>query len=61
MKTEKIVFTVIAEGFAEQFDNRETAKLVYKVLKKCNTDAILYKTITTTETLEFDDSSECWL
>jgi hypothetical protein len=61
MKTEKIIFTVIAEGFAKQFENRDDAKLVYKALKKRCSQATLYKTITKVKTLEFDDSSECWL
>jgi hypothetical protein len=61
MKTEKIVYTVAREGYAEQFDNRITAKRIYRKWKEEYPETILRKTITRVETLEFDDNSECWL
>lgn len=61
MKTETIIYTVAREGYAEQFDNRITAKLVYRQWKEEYPETVLRKTITRIETLEFDDNSECWL
>ena len=61
MKTEKITYTVAREGYEEQFDNRITAKLVYRRMKEEYPETVLRKTITRVEILEFDDNSECWL
>lgn len=61
MKTEKITYTVAREGYAEQFDDRNTAKLIYKQWKEEYPETVLRKTITTVEKLWFDDKSECWL
>ena len=61
MKTEKIIYTVAREGYEEQFDNRITAKFVYRKMKEEYPETVLRKTITRVETLEFDDNSECWL
>ena len=61
MKTEKIIYTVAREGYAEHFDNRITAKLAYRRAKEEYPETVLRKTITRVETLVFDDKSECWL
>ena len=61
MKTENIIYTVAREGYAEQFDNRITAKLVYRRWKEEYPETVLRKTITKVETLIFDDKIECWL
>lgn len=61
MKTEKIIYTVAREGYEEQFDNRITAKLVYRKWKEEYPETVLLKIIARVETLVFDDNSECWL
>ena len=61
MKTETIVYTVAREGHAKTFDNRITAKVVYRQWKEEYPETVLRKTIVTVQTLEFDDKSECWL
>ena len=61
MKTEKIIYTVVREGYEKQFDHRITAKLAYRKIKEEYPETVLRKTITRVETLEFDDNSECWL
>lgn len=61
MKTETIIYRVEREGYAEHFDNRITAKVAYKQWKELYPETVLKKIIVRTETLVFDDNSECWL
>lgn len=61
MATEKIIFTVVREGYIEQFDNRDTAKLVYKQMKEEHPETVLLKTVTKVEVLVYNEKIECWL
>ena len=60
MKTETIIYTVERKGHTETFNNRITAKVVYRKMKEEYPETVLRKTIVTVQTLEFEDKSECW-